>query len=372
MEQNMTIPLYQVISSDLRAKVQGGDFDYDRPICTEKSLCEEYHVSRITAKRAIEDLEREGILCRKRGVGSFVVPLEERTDYRLPAPPPGEEALHRSMALMIPFSITQGGIFKAIERATSTLARSGCYLTLHVYEPGIEQERAMLKALYGSDADGVIYYPSSAELPTEALDPFCESGRPVIVIDKPHDNPRYSSITCDNFKGGYLLTEHLVSYGHRNICYLSRFSADDVSSIRDRYAGYRQCLRDNGIETASGFVHLDTPKNGKLDYPMLKHVVNTLHRNGVTALECENDEVAFYVHMCCRSLSIRMPEDISLTGFDNISWATTGSAQITTIDQNFEQIGEAIAKMILQPQYTPSHQVIPIRLVPRNSTGPRG
>lgn len=368
MEQKSTTPLYRIISDDLKTKIRSGDFSYDSPICTEASLCREYNVSRITAKRAIMDLEHENILSRKRGVGSFVVPLEKRDNYCRNAPPAGGDTAYRSLSLMIPFSTTQGGIFKAIESATDMLARSNCYLTLNVYTPGIENEYSMLQTLY-NNTDGVIYYPSSTKLPTEALERFSKSGRPVIILDKPHSDPQFSSITCDNFRGGYLLTEHLISYGHRNICYLSRFTADEISSIRDRYAGYCSCLKDNGIEETR-FIYLDTSRDNRPNYPMLKHIINTLRREGVTAIECENDEVAFYVHMCCQSLAIRTSEDMSITGFDNISWATMGSAHITTVEQDFEQIGKSVAELILNKQYSPEHRIIPVRLVPRNSTGP--
>lgn len=366
--ENKVEPLYKQISDDLIQKIASGDFSYDEPLCTEKSLSEQYNVSRITAKRAIEELERAGLLYRKRGVGSLVARRETSGKLHVPSPSGGRKAT-RTIALMIPFSITKGGIFRAIEVATDLLSASGCYLTLHVYEPNDKSELSVLENLEKHDVDGLIYYPATSQLPVEILDRFVASGKPVITLDKPHQYERYSSIVCDNYRGGYLLTEHLVSYGHKRICYLSRFPGELVGSIEDRFRGCTDCLRDNGLESTAQFQLIDNNKADEFDYPMLKHIINQLHRSGVTAIECENDEVAFNVHMCCRSLSIRIPEAISITGFDNIDWATMGSAQITSIEQDFPAIGRAIAEIIQQPDYTPVHKLIPVRLIPRRSTG---
>ena len=74
MDRNkrITKPKYEIIKEALLERIRTGQFSSDAVFCTEKMLSEQYEVSRITAKRAIEDLEQQGILYRKRGVGSFV------------------------------------------------------------------------------------------------------------------------------------------------------------------------------------------------------------------------------------------------------------------------------------------------------------
>jgi DNA-binding LacI/PurR family transcriptional regulator len=73
--------------------------------------------------------------------------------------------------------------------------------------------------------------------------------------------------------------------------------------------------------------------------------------------------------MSCHNLNIRVPEQMSITGFDNIGWATIGGASLTTVDQNFSLIGETIAKIMLQEDYVPKQYAMPVRLVPRGSSG---
>lgn len=349
---------------DIMVLIKASKFSYDTPICTEKSLSQQYNVSRITAKRAIDELEQDGIVYRKRGVGSFVNRDKSTTSIELSAV---KDESCKVIALVIPFSIMKGGMFKAIESASNILSKANYHFTFHITEPNVKMEEKSLKLLLSQNVDGIVYYPSGSKMPIEALNKFVEKDKTVIILDKPHDYTHISSVVCDNHGGSYMITEHLVAYGHESICYLSRFSIDEVSSIRDRYAGYALCLKDHNITVPPRFINLETGLND--NYPLLKHTINHLHKEGVTAIECENDEVAFNVYMCCRSLSIKVPEDMSITGFDNIEWATTGSAQITTVDQNFPQIGEKIATLALEEKYQAMPYVMPVKLIPRTSTG---
>ena len=345
-------PIYQVIVDDIKQQIASGNFDYDNPICTEKSICEKYNTSRITAKHAINKLEEHGLLYRKRGSGSFVVR------------PTLKSAPNRIFALVTPFSTTQGGAFRAVEAASQIFTKLGHQLTIHISQASTKRNVELLESLYNQNINGIVYYPLSSALPVEILNTFAKDGRPVIILDKEMSHPEFSNVICDNYRGGYLLAEHLISYGHTKTCYLSRFMPEELSSVRGRYKGYTDCLEDVNIEPR--FTHWEA--EAPTGYYMLQHLVNTLHLDGVTAILCENDEVAFNVHMCCLSLGLRVPEDMNITGFDNIEWATIGSARITTVDQNFDLIGKTIATTLLEENYTPKNHTIPVQLVPRTST----
>jgi DNA-binding LacI/PurR family transcriptional regulator len=347
-------PLYQVIANDIEDLIKSNNFGYDTPICTEKSLCEKYKVSRITAKQAITKLENRGILYRKRGLGSFVAN---------PVNHPG-----RTFALVIPFSTTQGGIFRAIETANQIFSRLGHRLTIHIGRSEADENVELLESLYKQNVDGIVYYPWGSDLPEETLNAFAQREKPVIILDKTNTHPEFYSVVCDNYQGGRMLTEHLLSYGHTRICYLSRFKPEELSSIGDRYRGYQDCLEACGNKAGPRFVHWDAVGKGQEKYYMLQHLVNALRLEEYTAILCENDEVAFNVHMCCQNLGYRVPEDMNITGFDNIEWATTGSAQITTIDQNFGLIGEAITTALLDEDHKPRNLTVPVQLIPRTST----
>lgn len=360
----MKKPLYETILQQLEQKILSGHYEPSVPFCTEKSLCEEYAVSRVTAKRAIEELEKRGLLSRKRGAGSFVVPGAEEL---LASSGEGRRRRVRRIALVMPFIDSRSGMFSVIHSATEALGINGCYLTLHVTQGNRAHEEELLEQLL--DADGVLFYPDSS-IPYERLSLFSQQGKPVIILDWPNENPAFSSVICDNVMGGYLLTEHLCAYGHKRICYLSRYTKETIGSIRQRFEGCLKYIQQNQPDLVPRFVRMEMDEASPLDYQMLKHTVNMLYRDGFTAIQCQNDEIAFHAAMCCDELGIRLPRDMSLTGFDNISWSTTGNASITTVDQCFAEIGREIGSILLQKDYKPRQVIVPIRLVPRHSTGP--
>ncbi|ANS75454.1 hypothetical protein AWM70_13255 [Paenibacillus yonginensis] len=359
--------LYQIIKDEILSRIENQQFSYDEPICTEKSLSEQYGVSRITSKRAIDDLENEGVLYRKRGVGSFVR-RPEPGESPSPSGTPSAEVRTggKTVPLILPFAQFQGGIFRIVEAATKRLENHDYHLAVHICEPDDQKMRSLLLHLYSQHVETLIWYPKGKEMYLDILKKFTDDGTRVIILDKPHDISYLSSVVCDNFGGGYQLTSHLIDYGHRNIAYLSGIPVSEVPSLSDRFKGFSQCMKDRGLEVNPEFLKIGLSS----DYHMLKHVVNGLYKSGVTAIECENDEVAFNVYMCCRSLSIQVPAQMNITGFDNIEWAVTGSAQITTVDQNFAAIGEEIADLILSGDPKPVSKTVPVRLVPRASTGP--
>ncbi|MWV42123.1 GntR family transcriptional regulator [Paenibacillus sp. HJL G12] len=368
MPKGQTKSLYQMIKDDILLQIENHQFRYDKPICTEKSLSEQYGVSRITAKRAIEDLETAGILYRKRGVGSFVRLAPPAADASGLDTASSEGMLRsaRTIPVILPFAANQGGFFRIVEAATRRLEGANIHLALHVCEPSPMKMRSLLLRLFAQDADSLVLYPSGSELYLDIMKMFADHGKQVIILDKPHDIEYLSSVVCDNFGGGYMLTRHLIDYGHRRIAYVSRFSPSEASSVADRYNGFVQCMKDHGLEVPDEHVKL----NVNPDYHMLKHIINGLHKSGVTAIECENDEVAFNVYMCCLGLSIQVPGQMNITGFDNIEWAVTGSAQITSVDQNFAVIGDTMAELLMSGEAHPVSKVVPVDLVPRASTAP--
>ncbi|MDR2650685.1 MAG: LacI family transcriptional regulator [Clostridiales bacterium] len=348
-------PIYKNIAEDLRKTLANGHLKPGMLLCTEKSLSQKYNVSRITSKHAIEILEKEGLIYRKRGSGSFV--SDEPADGKIHI-----NRIPRNVALVIPFNITKGGLYKAIETAIDVLADNNYYFSLHVSD----NETETLSGVQNIDISGLVYYPMY-EVESKALDAFVRRGIPVIILDKPHNYSWYSNIVCDNHYGEALLTEHLLAYGHTKTAYLSRYT-EKRSSIHERFNGYVDALQQSGLNALPRFVKVDS--DALRNTNLLRHILIKLYKDGFTAFLCENDEVAFHALMCCRGLGVRVPEEISIVGFDNIEWSVTGGADITTVDQDFELMGAALANLITAKGYAPAKICVPVRFIPRSSTGP--
>ena len=349
---------YQDIANDIENLIKTHNFDYETPICTEKSLCEKYKVSRTTARNAIISLEDKNILYRIRGIGSFVVK------------PGSKNALEREFAMIVPYGFTQKGSFQVIESANQVLFRLKHHFSIHASHTDMHENAKLLENLFNRHIDGLAYYLPVSNIPLESLNAFVKRKKPVIFMDKKSPYPEFSSIVCDNYRGGYLLTEHLLSYGHTRLCFLFQYDPHTYSSGWDRYRGYADCLAASPQKIKPRSFYWDNIGNESPSYYYsIKNAVKTLYQQGITAILCEHDITAFNVHLCCQNMNIRIPEDMSITGFDNNEWATAGNAQITTIDQNYSLIGSTLAETLLAPDYKPHNHTIPVFLVPRASTG---
>ncbi len=369
--------LYEIIIDDIYARIHSGDFSYDEPICTEKQLSLQYGVSRITAKRAITDLEHQGVLYRKRGVGSFVAKDAEAKKEQ-PVSIPTQAS--NTFAFLIPFDTAKGGLIDTVTEVSTVLNEAGYFMGIYITSEKASKEKYAIRQLLQQHIAGVVYYPKSNKIYLDMLNNFVVNGKPVIIIDKTNDCSYIHNVVSDNFEGGKLLTEHLISLGHKKIAFLSNASIEETSSVRDRFGGYLHALRMNGVP-----VNMDHMANN-LGYltekvaisgnsiPELNAVVNRLYNSGVTAIEAENDQVAYSIFCSCKELNIRVPQDMSICGFDNTVWSQKTEMGITTVSQDFPEIGRQISRILLSSlkdsAYATQKCVVPVKLIVRGSTQP--
>lgn len=365
-------PKYEIIMEDILARIHNNDFSYDTVLCTEKQLSEKYNVSRITAKRAITDLEQRGILYRKRGVGSFVS-RNALAAINAPVQPANES---RMISFLLPFDCTKGNLFQTIEVVNKTLSANGYFMSLYISDTSSNKEKANIKLLLSQHISGLVYYPMRDKINLNLLNELVFAGIPVVVIDKSTDCPYLHNVVSDNFEGGRLLTEHLLSLGHRNIAFLTTAPIDETSSVRNRFAGYLHQMQASDIRVNPN--HLVCYPHELTEAAVLSSGPNSfqsllrqLCNAGFTAIIAENDRVAQFIHMACDAMQLRIPEDISICGFDNTEPAQ--ELNITSIRQDFAAIGEQISQILLASISDPSAKTqkitVPVELISRSSTG---
>lgn len=364
-------PKYEVITDDILTRIRNNDFSYDTVLCTEKQLSEQYNVSRITAKRALTDLEQRGILYRKRGVGSFVArnALNNLVNQPQPAVP------SKMISFLLPFDITKGGMFDTIKTVNSILSDNGYLMSIYISDISAAKEKANIRLLLSQNISGLIYYPMRDNIYLNLINEFIYAKIPVIIIDKSTDCPYVHNVVSDNFEGGRLLTEHLITLGHRNIGFLTTAPAEETSTVRNRFAGYLQQLIASGLQPNPANI-VCTPyevTENDLEYESSAFcdAIRHMYINGVTALLTENDRVAQLAILACKRLNIRVPEDMSICGFDDQELAQ--EYNITSIRQNFHAIGQHVCDLMLDSlhEYSAAGKriTVPVELIVRGSTG---
>ncbi len=364
--------LYQVVIDDIMESIQSGAFSFDHPICTESKLMEKYNISRITARRAMTELENKGILYRKRGVGSFV----SRDIYQKEAQP---QAVSSLFAFIYPFNISRTGLTAAYQSANHLLTSQGCYASIYITEDDPPSRgRTILNQLATMHVAGVAYYPKTSDIHISVLNQLVFSGKPVVIMDIPSNCPYISSVTSDNLGGAMQLVEHLSSLGHKRIAYLAGVGPEERRTVCDRVAGYVLGHEKAGLPLRSELIITDMVESLRRgstagDPGPLGEKIKALMKQGVTAIMAEHDELAFQILMVCKDLNICVPRDLSVCGFDDSEWAHMLPGAITTVRQDQERIGKHVAELLLDRvggSVKPAQNiVVPTKLMVGTTTG---
>ena len=195
-------------------------------------------------------------------------------------------------------------------------------------------------ALASHDTDGVILVTS--ELTNSQLSQLRSAGIPLVVIDPVNPPPpEIPSVGATNWAGGMAATEHLLGLGHRSIGAIA--GPEDLLCSRARIDGYRSALEREGVSFDPGLVrHGDFHHEGGfarggelLDLP-----------DRPTAIFAGSDQQAFGVYEAARQRGLRVPEDLSVVGFDALPVARWASPPLTTIRQPLAEMGRTAAQML--------------------------
>jgi DNA-binding LacI/PurR family transcriptional regulator len=226
----------------------------------------------------------------------------------------------------------------------------------------VSRELAATRALREKRVDAVIV---SASRVGDLYMPLLEEIQvPIVLVNSEQSSKRVHFVLSDDVQGGRLATEHLLSLGHRRIGYVT--GPPDGKSSENRLRGYRQALQAAGIEPTPQWVAQGTGHyhGGEKGLQTLLSVAPEL-----TAVFCYNDTTAIGALRFARGRGMRVPEDLSLIGFDDILFAAYTEPPLTTIAQQKYEMGRLVARMAFELIAGQQVQdiVLPTRLVIRES-----
>ncbi len=227
--------------------------------------------------------------------------------------------------------------------------------------------------------DGVIFMPKVSR--EEVARAVCDM--PTVILNNAYPGFEYDSVLPDNSGSIHLLLEHLFRLGHRRIAFFSPFARNNEelpvfnSGPQERYAAYLSELPHFGLDLDPRLIA--TPFVGPRSIPETVAVIHDSFHNWMnsacppTAILCMND---FYVLYFCREAheaGFRIPEDISIVGIDNLEYPGQ-PWNITSIDQNRQEMGRLAAELLLKRINTPKSPLYRFSckatLIVRDSSGP--
>lgn len=229
------------------------------------------------------------------------------------------------------------------------------------------REIEAFRVVMGQQPDGLIILSARAGHAYEQVLKGVEV--PVVFINSAQPGERVFSIATDNEYGGWLATRHLLDLGHRRIAYLGGPTAG--RSHQARAAGYRRALQEAGLRFEPELV---LPGDGSLGAGRAA-LARLLDRNGdgrPTALFCYNDLSALGLLAEAHRRGLRLPDDLSVVGFDNVPYAEISLPPLTTVDQRKEELGRlAVLTLLAALRHEPVSDIrLRGDLVVRESTAP--
>jgi DNA-binding LacI/PurR family transcriptional regulator len=188
-----------------------------------------------------------------------------------------------------------------------------------------------------------------------------------------------SYVGIDNFKAAYHVVEYLIARGHRTIGFATTPDSN-TSTIRERYQGYRAALQEHDIDFKQAWLCESSTAYSSPVYTEQGEVKETgFFRNFFkqkelpTAILAINDHTAFLVYNAAKSEGIKVPQDLSLVGFDNDEFARINEVPLTTVAQPFREMGARAASLLIDKvrgvRSGLKRILLPTHLVVRQSCG---
>lgn len=325
-----------------------------------KEIAEEAGVSTATVSRALRGFHHVNDATRAK-----ILAAAEKLNYPI-SPVTNKTPLGRtnSIGVVAPY-ISRWYFAQVISGAEQALREAGFDLLLYNFSQMKGRERLFQHQLLKGRVDALIVI--SLPPTEEEFDSILNLGIPVSLVGMHHD--QCSSVAIDDVAAARTATQHLVNQGHKKIGLMSGHPDDpfNFSVPQDRRKGFMQALHENNIEwVPSREVHGDFTL-----HTAARAMDDLLARpNRPTAIFCESDEMAFGAMQAARRHGLKVPDDLSIIGFDGHEMSEY--TDLTTIEQPVQLMGEMAAWSIMErlrkPSAAPHSLVLPTTLVVRNST----
>jgi GntR family transcriptional regulator, arabinose operon transcriptional repressor len=356
-------PKYRQILDTLKDAIASGEYTSGQRLPSESELVKVFSASRVTVNRALRELQLMGLIERRAGSGSYVLPLVA-TGY--------------TFGLLIPeLGLTE--IFEPICRGMAEAQLEEHHVLLWGKSPGdsssLENDaKDLCQQWIAKRVSGVFFAPleltGHADESNRRMMGFLEqAGLPVVLIDR--DLVPFPQRSChdligiDNRRASYVLTQHLMEVGCRRLVFLARHRS--APNCVGRGVGFREALLDAGVEFHPESIRLSANPE---DRDEIADLLAVCRPDGIV---CANDYTAALLMRTLESLSIKVPEQVRLAAFDDVKYASLLPVALTTIHQPCSEIGAAAVRAMIERVQNPALPardiLLDFRLVVRESSG---
>ncbi len=332
---------------------------------TDEELATMYQISRDTVRQALALLANEGLIERVQGRGTFVrqPPSNVSPVAQLKQKQIGL-VLNRTARTQLTMDLLVG-----VEQA----AKSHGYNVSFTYvEAEQEQQARDIARLRANHVSGMIIWPMGDTTPDASIQQLQADHIPLVLMDRYFPGLAIDYVGSDNVGGGYRATEHLLILGHRRIGFV--FTQEETlqtTSVYERWQGYCKALQKYEVPYDETLV---VPDLRQLQMGTHEGLVEFLQRpDRPDAIFAVNDYVALDVLKAAKAIHLSIPEDLAIVGFDDMEFAAHVNPPLTTIVQQFVDIGLRAGTLLISRIEgnvgAPKHIELPTNLIIRESCG---
>ena len=355
------LEIYRSLKNDIAER----RFAPENRLPGESSLVTRFKAARETVRRALAQLQREGLVEKRNGIGTFVTKRGERKTGLL--------------GLLLP-TLASSEFFADIKNEIEAAARRAGYrIVLETIEKTTPSDTALnarriARRLLVNRIEGVLFRPlvddRFAKCNLEILRIFKNAETPAVLLDAdavpPPQRSNLDLVAINNVRAGQCVAQHLVERNRRRIAFMMQGkSIGPNPNWKNRLFGVAGELALLGVDTG-----VQTLSFAPDDARALKAVLK--RKTAPDAIVCGNDETAAELVKTLVALGMRVPEDVAVVGFDDANFARTSVPPLTTISQPVKLLAKTALKTLLSrirfPENAPREILLDAPLVVRRST----
>jgi GntR family transcriptional regulator of arabinose operon len=328
-------PKYMKIVEWVKAQVESGSVKPGEKLNSENELTEMFDISRQTVRHAISELEKEGIIEKRQGSGTYISNVFNR------------KRTENTMNIAVVTTYVDDYIFPSILKGMEeVISNAGYTLQIAFTHNSVEKEYSVLKNILDRNmADGIIVEPTKSGIPNpnvELYNEIIKQDIPTIFFNSYYPEINLPHVVLDDKAAGYKATKYLVEAGHTRISAI--FKSDDRQGHL-RYAGYVEALSEAGLRLFDeNVLWIDTEDLRNLSFES-KRVIKRLKDS--TSCVCYNDEVAQAVVKICGKHEINVPDDLSIVSIDNSDIAANCEVPLTSVAHPMIKLGKMAATNLI-------------------------
>lgn len=336
------VPQYRIIEQALEERIRTGAFSFDEPLCTESTLMAEFASSRITVRRALEELENKGFITRKRGTGCFVSRTAYESMRKVEAEPASVAGQPAVYAFVCPENWKKAMQQAFFDGASEVLDAQDAHAVLYLSGNRTEERPAALLSRFAvMDITGAAVAAEDAHALLPEINRLLLQGKAVVTHGHPYALPHISSVHLDTADAARKLTEHLASLGHQRIAYFC--SADEHGTAEHLLA-----LAAHGLPLQQELIC----RAG--DAGALRQCIAV----GATAIIARTEDILQQLARELTVLGLHVPGSVSLCCLEDcvpLPALRRGEAlrSVTCIHFDYKALGRELAQRLLQLKNNP-------------------